>query len=367
MKNQITPREYELLSAYLDNQLGGKERARLESQLLNDQGLRKELQEIEKTRSLLHSLPRLRAPHNYFINPEVVTKQAGVHQRLRLAPAYGIVSAIATILLVLVVFGDRLLTSTSPVAFAPAPVASMESLAEQQEAQRSVASPSSPTEAASVVMMGAPVIASPETSTAVAKVGEAEIATPTTIYLNAYPPTSTPEVLMSIMNDQTVTATISCEEYDASGAYPTLPYLNNCPTPSGSGSGILQSIPPTSTLTSSSTPLPTATITPTPDDTPSPTPTPTPSATPAPTETPPGIENAAPGSQNEAPLPAAPSDQMVGAGTPTPKSSESAETAGTTPNFDFMQYLVLAIEISLAAIAICAGIIAIVLRIRAGL
>ena len=71
----------------------------------------------------------------------------------------GIVSAFATILLVLVIFGDTFLTSTTPVALAPA--APAESVAVQQEVQRSEASTSSPTEAQPLVMMQAPAIESP--------------------------------------------------------------------------------------------------------------------------------------------------------------------------------------------------------------
>ena len=65
MKNQITSRDIERLSAYLDNQLDGKERARLEERLIADRELRRELQELEKTRLLLRELPRLRAPRNF--------------------------------------------------------------------------------------------------------------------------------------------------------------------------------------------------------------------------------------------------------------------------------------------------------------
>jgi hypothetical protein len=360
MKNQITSREYELLSAYLDNQLGSKERAHLESRLKADTELRKELHEIEKTRLLLRSLPKLRAPRNYYLSAEVAKKPAGVHPSLRLAPAYGIVSAIATILLVLVIFGDRLITSTAPVALAPAAVAPNESVVVQPEVQRSEASPSSPTEAVPMVMSGAPVLASPLPTTAASKVGESEVATPTTIYLDAYPPTSTSEISMSIMNVQTMTATISCEEYTESGAYPTLPYT--CPTPTGVSSEYLQSSLPTSTLTYSATPTPTSNTIPAQIFPPSP----TPSFTSAPTEIPLSIQSAAPESGVEAPSPVVPSDQVMDAGNPTPSGVEPAETPGTTPNFGFIQYLLLAFEISLAAIAIIAGIIAIILLIRAG-
>jgi len=57
---------------------------------------------------------------------------------------------------------------------------------------------------------------------------------------------------------------------------------------------------------------------------------------------------------------------MMDTANPTLPVPETAETPGNHPNFDFLQYLILTIELSLAAIAIIAGIIAILLRIRAG-
>src|SRR4030065_2270076 len=110
MKNQITSRDYKQSSAYLDNQLAGKERAQLESRRKVDPECRKELQEISKTRVLLKSLPRLRAPRNYYISAQPV----GVRSRLRLAPTFGIVSALATILLAVGIFSNKLLIPHNP-------------------------------------------------------------------------------------------------------------------------------------------------------------------------------------------------------------------------------------------------------------
>jgi hypothetical protein len=355
MKNQITSRDYELLTAYLDNQLGSQERARLESRLNADPEFQKELHEIGKTRLLLRSLPSLKAPRNYFVSPELSVKPVAVRLNLRLAPAYGIVSAIATILLVLVIFGNRLLTSATPVALAPAPVASNESYAIQQEVQRSVSSTPYPTEAAPVVMMAAPELTSPGSPTAALKASESEIATPTTIYLYAYPPTSTPEISISIMSDQTVTATIPCEEYYRDQ---TLPNLTNCPTPTGIPSDHLQGILISTTPISSTIETSIPTITPILST--------APSTTPVLTDTPSAIQNIVPESGIEAPSLTAPSEQAMDAANPTTSGIIPTEIPVAAPNFDFMQYLVLAIELSLAAIAIIAGIIAIILRIRTG-
>jgi hypothetical protein len=53
-------------------------------------------------------------------------------------------------------------------------------------------------------------------------------------------------------------------------------------------------------------------------------------------------------------------------GNPTPIVSDIAEEQPSTPNVTFIHYLVLAAEVSLAAIAIIAVIVAIILRIRTG-
>jgi hypothetical protein len=54
----------------------------------------------------------------------------------------------------------------------------------------------------------------------------------------------------------------------------------------------------------------------------------------------------------------------LGAGNPAATSQEADETQAS-PNVSFLNYIVLTLEISLAAIAILAGITAIILRIRA--
>jgi anti-sigma factor RsiW len=166
MKNQIKPRDYELLSAYLDNQINSKDRAYLENRLKAIPELQKELHELSKTRLLLRSMPKLRAPHNYIIS----VKTAQVNQRLpatsRMAPVMGIMSAVATILLVLVIFSGNVLTPASPrieTSIIEAPVQSSE--VEQEALQGAELSPTT-TEAAPMAMMEAAPVSSPEPTTA---------------------------------------------------------------------------------------------------------------------------------------------------------------------------------------------------------
>ena len=367
MKNQTTSRDYELLSAYLDNQLGSQEGAYLESRLIADPELQEKFHEISNTRLLLRSMPKIRAPRNYYVTAHD-TKTARTHGFQRLAPAYGIVSAVATILLVMLIFGNRLVTSASPVALAPAYVAPITSVAVQKEVERSVDSTSPPAEDAPLMMVEAPAIAFTATPTAELLAGGGDIATPTTIYLDALAPAATPEISPSIMNNQSLTTTISCDGSTGSESYPTNRFA--CPSPTSSPSEFLQGILPTSPPTSADSPTPAQTSTSSPTFTSTSTPTFIPSststATSVPIEIPALVQNTVPESVIIAPTYQAPSDQAMDTANPTSTAPEPAESPGTSPNFDFLQYLVLMLELSLAAIAIIAGIFAIILRIRAG-
>jgi hypothetical protein len=376
MTNQMTSREYELISAYLDNQLGNQERERLEARLKIDPALQKELNELSQTRSLLHNMPKIRAPRNYYINPQAVSKTVEGRLPVRWAPVMGIVSAVATILLVMVIFGDQFLTSTTPVALAPA--APAESVSVQKEVQRSEAASTTPTEAEPMVMMQAPVIESPIPPQDTISVEGEQNPTPTTIYLFAFPPTTTPEITDTILGEQAKVTAISCEEYLANGAYPTLPYLLDCSTPTPQQSFSLQGIPPTSsatititityTLKLNTTPSPATTLIP--SDTPFPTSTQEPSATPnpsiVPSDTPGMLMNAAPSIDQSAPSAKQLPGQEMDTGSSTPTEAIVVGEHPSTPNFSFIHYLVLTAEISLAAIAILAGIVAIIFRIRIG-
>jgi len=386
MKNQMTHRDYELISAYLDNQLGSKERAQFEARLKADPMLQKELHEIGKTRLLVRSLPKLRAPHNYFVTPKMTSKMRAkpvpVHPGWRLAPAMGIVSAIATILLVIVTFTGTLLTASKPVALAPAPVLPQETQVVQEQAQSKAATTEEPTEAAPM-MMAAPMISSPTAPASELRIGESGIPTPTTVYLYVLPPTTTLENQVAINDQQTESAIIACEENQAGSAASTLPYPYNCPTLTSTQSLYLESLLPTSTptptITCTPTPtvtlpisvqniLQTATPTVTPSQTPTPTATPSPTSTPtsSPTETPPLSLKAAPSEEVGSPADISAQSQVSGASNATPSGVQPAGIPSASPNIEFMRYVLLAIEVSLAVIAVIAGIAAILLRVRAG-
>lgn len=103
MKNSISKRDWETISAYLDGQLSQREQVRFESRLYSDRQLQVALDDLRRTHQALRGAPKLRAPRNFLLTPEI----AGNPVRIpRLAPVFGWASAVASFLLVLVLVGD---------------------------------------------------------------------------------------------------------------------------------------------------------------------------------------------------------------------------------------------------------------------
>lgn len=97
----------EQLSAYLDNALSLSEIEQLEARLAQDPQLRIRLEKLQFTKSLIRDLPRVRAPHNFTIKPDMVKvyrkKRQPLFTSLRLA------SSLAAILLVVLLGVDLIL------------------------------------------------------------------------------------------------------------------------------------------------------------------------------------------------------------------------------------------------------------------
>ncbi len=117
MTTKISPHDEELLSVYLDGQLAPKERDRLEARLREDAQLRSLLVELRRTRAILRSQPRLRAPRNFTLTPQMVGKPARMAPRGY--PALRLASVLAGLLFVLVLVGD-FNNGAPPVRLAPA-------------------------------------------------------------------------------------------------------------------------------------------------------------------------------------------------------------------------------------------------------
>ena len=72
MKTQLSPRDWQQLSDFLDNQLNPREKADLEKRLVERADLRTGLEELKQTRAVLRAAPHRRAPRNFTLKPEMV-------------------------------------------------------------------------------------------------------------------------------------------------------------------------------------------------------------------------------------------------------------------------------------------------------
>ncbi len=121
MSMELKNKDWEMISAYLDESLSPAELKRIEARLESDPEYQKAFDEIAYTRRLLRSLPQKRAPHNFTLTPSTI----GAKTPLRipwLQPALSFVSVAATAALVVLFAGTYLLRgagSAKPVAYAP--------------------------------------------------------------------------------------------------------------------------------------------------------------------------------------------------------------------------------------------------------
>jgi len=124
MTTRISPKDWEDLSAYLDGQLSANDWIRLDKLLTERPEMRIALKDLRRTRDFLRSQPSLRAPRNFTLSPQL----AGIRTKERVAsfafPVLSAVSALASILLVLVFVGDMLVTGAGPsqIFVAQAPI-----------------------------------------------------------------------------------------------------------------------------------------------------------------------------------------------------------------------------------------------------
>jgi hypothetical protein len=107
-------RDWEALSAYLDNQLKTKDRVRLESRLNESPELRSALDELRRTRAVLRSQPRLRAPRNFTLTAEMAGVRHGAQPVHGSYPVLRLASILATIFFVLMTVGELAVRTASP-------------------------------------------------------------------------------------------------------------------------------------------------------------------------------------------------------------------------------------------------------------
>ncbi len=107
MKPKVSARDWETLSAYLDDALPPRERERLEARLRSEPALKDAMASLERTRFVLRAAPRLRAPRNFTLTPEMVAPRPSFLDWLR--PTMQWSSAVAALLLALALAGQYLL------------------------------------------------------------------------------------------------------------------------------------------------------------------------------------------------------------------------------------------------------------------
>jgi anti-sigma factor RsiW len=132
------------LSAFVDGRLSARARSRVQRHLQECRACREDLESLRHTVALLRSAPVLKPPRSF-----LVPAAEGVRQRQarRRRLSYGFLqaaTAVATVMLVLVVSGDALLRLQPPVPAAPLPT-SGEMTAAYESREVLAAAPSAPT------------------------------------------------------------------------------------------------------------------------------------------------------------------------------------------------------------------------------
>jgi len=120
MASRISDRDIEIISAYLDGQLSKGERAHLEARLQTEPKLREILEQMQRTRTMLRSLPKLRAPRNYTLSPSMATSRP---PSFNFYPVLRFATVLTVFLFVLALVGDMLFVpSPTSVTMVASPV-----------------------------------------------------------------------------------------------------------------------------------------------------------------------------------------------------------------------------------------------------
>jgi len=122
MSTSVSPRDLEQLSAYLDGALSLRATANLEQRLKNELDLARAFKDLERTRALLRRAPQRRVPRQFTLTAQMV----GAAQR-SLSSGWNSLnwaSAVASLLLVLVLISDFSVNGLPQITFgAAAPAA----------------------------------------------------------------------------------------------------------------------------------------------------------------------------------------------------------------------------------------------------
>jgi hypothetical protein len=120
MKTNISNRDWELLSEYIDKQLSPPKQSKLELRMQQEPELRAAFEDLRRTRSILRSAPKMKAPRNFTLKPHMVPER----KTRRAYPFFQFATAMAAVLLVLAFAGEMFTGIESPFTMeAPPPAA----------------------------------------------------------------------------------------------------------------------------------------------------------------------------------------------------------------------------------------------------
>jgi len=111
MISNISPGDWESLSAYVDYRLSDSERTLLEGRLRVEPELQRALDEMRRIKAVAWYATRRRAPRNYTLSPRQVKARASSP----LYPAFRLASVLASVLFAMVLVGDFLAGVTTGV------------------------------------------------------------------------------------------------------------------------------------------------------------------------------------------------------------------------------------------------------------
>ena len=113
MNKKISTRDWQALSTYLDGQLAPKQRKRMEARLKQEPALQDALDGLRHTRAIIRNQPKLRAPRNFALTPQM----AGLYARQRRQSVYPVLrlaSVLAMIFFVILFASDFYLSNFGP-------------------------------------------------------------------------------------------------------------------------------------------------------------------------------------------------------------------------------------------------------------
>ncbi len=146
MKPQLTPKDWQLLSEYLDGQLSQRDQAKLEQRLQKQPDLQSALDEMRQMRSVLRAVPHRKVPHNFTLTHAMIAEQQQPSRFLNWIPALSISSALATLILVvsLLFGGAPALTAGQQAGQAPTAAQAMLAQKGSGEATDQTGNPTEP-------------------------------------------------------------------------------------------------------------------------------------------------------------------------------------------------------------------------------